>query len=303
MGVTLAVLIALTVTGRLRTYEALVLAGLVALCAMAGLALTAIRRLQGSQARSDHHVMKRTAAVSTRIDDVGAAASQHREEIHRGMTWHLNRIYREQGRLYPQIEALIDLRASVPLRASLPPLRGWAASPDILSWMTTWVRYHQPALIVECGSGASTLLFGYELQQSGVGRVISLEHDEDYAVQTRELADRHGVDDRIEVRYAPLKAWQQGDESWDWYDCEAIADLDEIDLLFVDGPPIHTGKLARYPAGPLLLTRLARDGIAVLDDGRRTDESRVSDRWLEEIAGLDREKLLTDKGSDVFRWR
>ena len=301
-------IIALGATGSGALPQALTLIGIVAMSGAIALAalslahlLRANRRVMQTLDRLAQDRQRDHAQLLDQVDQVRTALTEQSQAIHRGLTWQLNRINGEQKRLYPELEALIDLRASLPLRAPLPPLRGWAASPDVLKWMTTWMRDHQPRLVIECGSGTSTVLFGYLAQQTGVGRVVALEHDQRYAKQTRELAVRHGVAEWVEVRDARLQPWQHGDETWDWYDLTATEDLDEIGLLFVDGPPVSSGKLARYPAGPLLVTRLARDGIAVLDDARRTDETRVSDRWLKEIAGLDRERLPTDKGTDVFR--
>jgi predicted O-methyltransferase YrrM len=169
--------------------------------------------------------------------------------------------------------------------------------------MLAWIHDHRPALIVECGSGASTVLFGYQVQRVGAGKVISLEHDPLYATRTRELARQHDVEDVIEVRDAPLQTWQEPDGVWQWYNRAAIEDITEIDLLFVDGPPGATGHLARFPAGPLLFGKLAAAGVAVLDDALRDDEKRTSELWLERMEWLERERLKTEKGTDIFRRR
>jgi predicted O-methyltransferase YrrM len=182
-------------------------------------------------------------------------------------------------------------------------MRGWAGLSRRLALDAAWARHHKPEFIVECGSGVSTILFGYHMQSTGSGKVVSLEHDPRFATRTRDLAQQHGVADVIEVRDAPLRAWHDGGQTWDWYDPSVVDDIAEIDLLFIEGPPSTTGGLARYPAGPLLFDRLAPGGIAVLDDTLRDDERRASQLWLEQIEGLERERLKTDKGTDVLRRR
>src|SRR6185437_4279924 len=54
-------------------------------------------------------------------------------------------------------QAFLQLEALQNLSALLPPTRGWAASPDLLAVLVDVVITERPALIVECGSGASTL--------------------------------------------------------------------------------------------------------------------------------------------------
>lgn len=326
--------IALAIAGRLSLFQACVLIGLVVLAVLVAALTVVARRIQHAVRRAERELTATVRAESAdlssaiarlaerqraadsrlhrQVDAVGSdltksitrlvdAYAQQEDEHHRSLTAGLDRVQREEKQLYWQLEALLDLRAQLPPRAPLPPLRGWAASPDVLHWMLTWAQDHQPRRIVECGSGASTVLFGYHVKRAGVGSVIALEHDAQFAEESRDLAHRHGVDDVVEIREAQLTEWEHGGRLWRWYDLAAVADIASIDLLFIDGPPQATGELARFPAGPVLLERLAPNGVAVLDDARRADESRVSDLWLEQLPGLARERLKTDKGTDVFR--
>lgn len=308
----------LAVTGAVDAYEATLLTGLVVIFALAVVgAMMSLRAFVSLRSKTDHvaariesqvrAVQAETAEISAAVTDLGhhykamaAEADERNEAMSRDL---LKQVARQSLQLYWQLEALMDLRAWITPRAPLPSLRGWAASPDVLRWMLAWIHDHRPALIVECGSGASTVLFGYQVQRIGAGKVISLEHDPLYASRTRELARRHDVGDVIQVRDAPLQTWQESDGVWQWYNRAAIEDITEIDLLFVDGPPGATGHLARFPAGPLLFGKLAAAGVAVLDDALRDDEKRTSELWLERMEWLERERLKTEKGTDIFRRR
>jgi predicted O-methyltransferase YrrM len=207
--------------------------------------------------------------------------------------------WRERLRDGRQAEALHNLYALLQPRQAVPPLRGWAASPDLVLLLVSHVLEHRPRTVVECGSGASTLWTSYALERVGGGRVLSLEHDPVYADQTRSLLARHGLSAYAEVATAPLTPVTIGEESWRWYDPAALASVSEVDLLIVDGPPAATGPLARYPAVPLLFDRLAADAVVVLDDAVRKDEREIAARWaaatgltVELLKGLDKQALI-----------
>jgi predicted O-methyltransferase YrrM len=204
---------------------------------------------------------------------------------------------------YQQLEAYIDVKGLIQPRAPLPALRGWAASPDVLRLLaeTMWRRH--PEVIVECGSGSSSVWLGYLAEQIKPTKVICLEHDERYAQTSRELIRAHNLENVVEIRLAPLADWTYGDQTYSWYDTAALEDLNGIGLLFVDGPPGSTGPQARFPAVPLLFPHCADDVVIVLDDSIRDEETAVSDRWLEEHPELERAVLSFDKGAHVLTRR
>jgi hypothetical protein len=57
-------------------------------------------------------------------------------------------------------------------------------------------------------------------------------------------------------------------------------------MAVIDGPPGHSWRLARYPAGPLLLSKLAFGGGSFLDDADRPDEREIVRRWRVEMTDL-----------------
>jgi predicted O-methyltransferase YrrM len=201
---------------------------------------------------------------------------------------------------FRQAEALDDMRALLCPRAPLPASRGWAASPDVMHLLIDHVWRHRPKLVVECGSGTSTVWLGYAVERVGGGRVVALEHDERYAEATRGLVRAHGLEEVVEVRIAPLERWQSGEQTLQWYAQEALEDLYGIGVVFVDGPPGSSAPIARYPALPRLLDRCVEDPLIVLDDAYRPDERTLSDRWLHEFPSLTRTEYQHEKGTHAF---
>lgn len=201
--------------------------------------------------------------------------------------------------LFRQLEALQGLYAELDLKVSLPPTRGWAASPDFLLELVRHARTQRPATVVECSSGASTLVLARCMQLNGTGKVLSLEHDPYYAEQTRQQLRRHGLQDWAHVLDAPLQQHALAGEYWPWYDIGALPAALAIDLLVIDGPPQATRALARYPAGPLLFPRLNPGAHVFLDDAARSDELAILQRWRHEFPSLEHTTRVCEKGCTV----
>ena len=209
---------------------------------------------------------------------------------------------KELKQTFRQLEALQNLNAVLPTSDVLPATRGWAASPDLLLTLVDLVITERPSLIVECGSGASTLWLALALRRFGIdGRIIALDHDPVFSGKTRDFLARHDVLDLAEVRDAPLESFSLDGETYSWYARTAWEDLAGIDLLFVDGPPAATGHQARYPALPLLNKSLSPITTIVLDDLIVPDMREVLPRWLDADPGFSSEILPLEKQAAVLR--
>jgi O-antigen/teichoic acid export membrane protein/predicted O-methyltransferase YrrM len=202
---------------------------------------------------------------------------------------------------YRQIESLFSLYATLNVAQPLPPMRGWAVSPDFASVVVSLIHDMKPATILEAGSGVSTLIAGYTLKQEGGGLIVSLDQEKQYADITRADVNRHGLGDFVSVRYAPLKKVMIGSRSWLWYDLEQIEDVTSIDLVIVDGPPGNIQRLARFPALPVLADRLSEKAVIVLDDFFRHAEKEILARWLRDFPAFTYETIGTEKGTVILR--
>jgi hypothetical protein len=202
-------------------------------------------------------------------------------------------------RLYRQIEALIGIYRVVDPVRPLPPMRGWAGSPDFLMELLQTLLRTKPVSIVECSSGVSTLICAYCCRFNGAGHVQSLEHDPLFAAATRRNLAEHGLTEWATVIDAPLTDVAIGGESYRWYRHDTVAQ-GAIDLLVVDGPPAGTGPMARFPAGPLLFPYMRKGGAILLDDAGRPDEKVTVERWLELFPRLALRMPAAEKGMAVL---
>jgi predicted O-methyltransferase YrrM len=194
----------------------------------------------------------------------------------------IDHLLRAQSR---ETEALVQLFQGFTPRAPMPSSGGFALNPTDLLDLLHLIRTRRPRLVLELGSGTSTVWIAYALEQAG-GRLISLDHDPAYAERTRIALTAHGLTEVAEVRDAPLRPVVLDGRNFPWYDADALADVRDVDLLLIDGPPEKTGPDARYPAMRVLEDRLADAATVVFDDAHRQDERAALRRWVETIEGL-----------------
>ena len=241
--------------------------------------LLALLVLTGLVAVTLHKVRKIHLATFTLASDVGA-------------------IRRETDSLFTQLQALATLERKLALAQPLPPLRGWAGSPDFLLVVANEIERRKPKIILECSSGASTLVCARMLQLQGHGHVYSLEHDAAYAAANEQTIAQHGLAQFATIVRAPLKV---ADSPTPWYASEMIPrGIGGVDLLVVDGPPSPVGPLARYPAMPKLVGLLSPHAAVIVDDAGRDDERAMLERWRQEFPDFVQTVVPCEKGCVVL---
>ncbi|HET9516862.1 MAG TPA: class I SAM-dependent methyltransferase [Actinoplanes sp.] len=219
-----------------------------------------------------------------------AAAERHQallatmERSLRRSTLEVTRLQRDQTR---EVEALLQLFRDAAPRAPMPSSGRWALNPTDLLGILFLIEQQKPSLVLELGSGTSSVWIAYALEKFG-GRLVSIDHEAEFAGRTRTLLAVHGLDHVAEVRDTPLRTVDVDGTEFNWYDVDGLADVDGVDLMLVDGPPGSVGPLARYPAMHLLGRKLSGTATVILDDANRQDEQDVLDRWEAEFPGLRR---------------
>jgi predicted O-methyltransferase YrrM len=200
-----------------------------------------------------------------------------------------------------------DARAATELSRLGLPYMPWTASalrPSAMVQLVNEVLINDRRTVVEFGSGLSTLYLAHVLAGRG-GQLISIEADPGWADIVRGQLAELGLSDTTRIIVAPLGTSAHGQNGLDWYDeaavCAALAGLTP-DMVLVDGPPAFApGKaLARYPALPMMLPRLARRCAVILDDCDRAGERQVLAAWRA-LPGFDFEVDLTDAGIAMLR--
>lgn len=202
----------------------------------------------------------------------------------------------EMAKAMRQSEAFIGIQSYLIHGQLTPSLHGWPVSPDFGHYLLQTLETQRYDLIIEFGSGTSTILMASVLknQQKKIDRsenqtlLITFEHLKKYLELTKEALKSFGLTDSTTLVLAELE--QKIDESdgqvYDYYQCEntlmTAANTRNVQriLVVVDGPPAATGKHARYPSVPLILKYFPLAELDVLlDDFDRQDEKEIVSKW------------------------
>jgi predicted O-methyltransferase YrrM len=197
----------------------------------------------------------------------------------------LRNLHREMERHVWSTAALHN--GIVPTAMPLPPPGDFRLSSDLLAYISAKIINDELKLVVELGSGLSTIILGAALKKVG-GRLISIESGIEYLNTTQKLIQNADLGDVVTLVHAPIKPF---DDHYRWYDTNAFPVLRDVDMLLIDGPPGNTCAKARFPALPFLWDKLKDDAFAVLDDAGRPDEIASLNQWQEIIPDITVERL------------
>lgn len=239
--------------------------------------------------RSSSELKADVAALDQRLSAIPGSVDKH--------------VVRQLQHHAAQIEGLFQLYGDEHHTDAMPLSGGWAIDAANLSAVLNAIERRRPQVVLEFGSGTSTVWVGKLLRRMNVGRVISLDHITTYADATRAAVDLLGVGDQVDIRVVDLVPTGIEGHSTLWYDSSVLDDIAEVDVILVDGPPANTGPLARYPVLPLFFDRMSDDAVIMVDDATRADETQMIDRWKREFPSLREEVPVPHSTLRVLRKR
>lgn len=227
--------------------------------------------------------------------------SQNRKK-HKILYRELRQINRTQKDDFKQLQHIVYLAKVLDLKTVLPEIRTeWSIYPDLASLIIQKINLLQPKLIMELGSGSSTVILGYCLKQQKRGKLISLEHEEVFYEKTKELIEMHELTDYVTLIYTPFVKTEIDNFNGVWYDTSRLDNIDKIDILLVDGPPGFLQKNSRYPALPLLFNHLKDEALIIADDCNRKDEQEIINMWCKKYNFMSIKKIDTETGTYLMQ--
>lgn len=169
-------------------------------------------------------------------------------------------------------------------RDALPNLGSWKADTGLLTLVADHILTARPKLVVEFGTGASTLIVARALQMAGGGTFLSFDQHPEFVQGTRDWLAEYGLE--ADLRAVPLRR----SAGWPglWYDHGPLPPA--IDLMLVDGPPWTIHPFTRGAASTLF-SQIAPGGTVMLDDAARPGERIVARRWRKEWPDFEFELL------------
>lgn len=198
-----------------------------------------------------------------------------------------------------QLESYLAIQHYMATGKRLPAFHGWPVSPDFGYLLIELIEEHQYDLVVEFGSGTSTVLIAQALanvqQRTGKpNKQVTFEHLENYHAKTQGLLNAVGLASAVQLVHAPLVPYTAPNgKTYSYYDCQEIlnflasiyAKTKPKILVVVDGPPAATGALARYPALHHMWPLFEGANLDLLmDDYNRQDEKDIIRSWDMELS-------------------
>lgn len=198
--------------------------------------------------------------------------------------------------LYRQIEALMQIQNGMQGRTITAPLRGWAISPDAISWVLLTLTSMKNPSVIEFGCGQSTVIIASFLKKHG-GKLISVEHDSVYLQKIQEQITSNHLQEQVQFVLS-LPKLVDGVTS---YDLSAVPNMG-IDLGLVDGPPYHFGDSARQAPLKWAVEHLNPGGAIYLDDANRPEEQRILKYIKSTYPNTEMQSFDAEKGLVRISW-
>jgi predicted O-methyltransferase YrrM len=161
----------------------------------------------------------------------------------------------------------------------------WSMSAATLDFLESEIRHHNPRLLVEFGSGLSTICFAQYMQAlhggSGGVYVYSIEQSAEVVASTLCRLQALRLEQHVRMFHAPLVLQTIEGVSARCYSLprnfeSAIADV-HPDFVVIDGPAAQDG--ARFGTLPLIRRYLSSGARFYLDDALRDGEIDIAERW------------------------
>lgn len=179
---------------------------------------------------------------------------------------------------------------------ALPAGGNWYPEDNVLEAVLDLIEARLPDRVAVLTGGLAATVLARAMRDHGA--IWLIEHDPQVIDVTREMLGQVGRHAPVTIIEAEL---QQYDKHHLWYDRWVLNRVPEdLDLIFIDGPPHFCGRTPRWPAGKELFHKLSATGRVVLDKAKRVKEKKAIARWAEEHPHLRQHKLKRGGGAVVL---
>jgi hypothetical protein len=169
-------------------------------------------------------------------------------------------------------------------------LGDWSLNADTLNFFEKRIKSARPQVILEFGSGISTVCWAHWMQeihgsQPAQVRVLSVDQNDWQVEETREQLRLLGLDSLVRLFHAPLaqqtfgeieaKSYRLSEPEFSGWLGAAV-----LDWVIIDGPfGGQDSRWCRFPVLPLIQPHLKADAVFYLDDAFRINELSVAQEW------------------------
>lgn len=242
---------------------------------------------------------KKSDALRSAIAEVDKRIAEDRRETRKTLREHRRGFHRRFRELKEGLSEPVAASSLVSLGVPYPLAYGnWAIDPLMGLELVEAIETRRPDVILELGSGVSSVLIAAALKKLKLSTVrhIIVDHEARFLEQTKRRVELVGPIARTEFWHCPLTDDVRFGTPWYTGVTERLGAA-RVDLLFVDGPPGSVAKKSRAPALWNLKSHLGRDAVIFLDDTNRADEKGIVASFCAEFPDVRARARETGKGS------
>jgi Methyltransferase domain len=144
---------------------------------------------------------------------------------------------------------------------------GQAYQPDWADLFNIYqmVRKNKPRVIIEFGSGCSTVMFARALADNGSGHLYSIDASQPFLQRTQSYIPE-GLVPYVSLSYSEIELGEMNGESIMWH--RNVPDV-PADMVYLDGPDYHDFSVdIETQADGVLLEPKGTEHYTILIDGR-----------------------------------
>ena len=161
-----------------------------------------------------------------------------------------------------------------------PQFGRWRLGEDTCQFLGMICRALKPKVVVEFGSGLSSLILAHEIDQGNVGRVYSIDHLDDFPGHPKQILSNKVKNGSISFHHCPIGRAAYAGKGFQFCNIPNgfIDSIGPVDLVLIDGPPYYyeSREAALYSVYPAL----SDHALILLDDaGRETREQVYLKNW------------------------
>lgn len=273
-----------------------------------------------AQLQQQQQASNQLSALEQKMEQLFAGQAEQLRQNTNALGQHVTKTLYNSTR---QLVALMGVQQNLQYGEAPLSYNGWAIGADLALHLVQKVQQHNYDIVIEFGSGTSTLLLAKALLNKSINiplqrsalehkrngtvlgeyiepneqdlpqRIISFEHDKRYYKQTLQNLQQQGLAQMVELIHAPLVDYSEQGSDYLFYDCkgkikqlaQTLAGREAHILVLVDGPSsTQEQENARYPALPYLLKHLAAHKLdIILDDYHRGGEQQIAEQWRSQL--------------------
>ncbi|MFA7615949.1 MAG: class I SAM-dependent methyltransferase [Weeksellaceae bacterium] len=167
------------------------------------------------------------------------------------------------------------------------PITPWTMNSVEIQHICNEIMANKRRNIVEFGSGFSTICIAQMLKSNKIeANFISVDNNPDWILFLKEILKNQNLEEYVNFVTAPLAdvpsqyGWK---EQKTWFNTEVLDNelkqINNVDMIIVDGPEGDSTSFARYSAVPYLKNKLNNSFSVFLDDAHRKHEIEITNQW------------------------